>query len=227
MLGTGSWKTTVILGENQAPRKPSWITPLAPDGPGFPPVDPTPLLEIMAPPPVTSARELQRAEASLPGASAEATGPASPGGAVAPREETIALTREIEALRAELARARAEVEGAKQWAIEAIEPEVVKLACVIAERIVDAEIERDGALLARWVREGLDALGNPRGAVIAIAPDLAARSDASALAAIAPVETDPALAPAHCEVRAGASVIEVGPGARVAAIADDLGATTS
>jgi hypothetical protein len=216
MLGTGSWKR-MITGSH-APQRPSWITPLRHELSEPAAKDASPVVEITRPSPI-----LMPPEAGLAKDAARPRVTDAPPAPSAPSERELLLAREVESLRAQLAVAEANVVQARSAALAILEPEVVELACAIAERIIDREMTTDGKILARWAREGLAALGDPRDAAIAIAPDLAAHAEAAELSAIAPIVTDHALPPSHCEVRAGASAIEIGAPARVAAMREDLG----
>jgi hypothetical protein len=216
MLGTGSWKR-MVTGSHTP--KPSWITPPRQEQAaeqaakealaGAAMTAPVP---IVIAPEVPPSKTPPRPPVSVP-----------PPASIAASERELALTREVESLRAQLAATRAEVAQARNAVLAILEPEVVELACAIAERIIDAEVATDGALFSRWAREGLAALGDPTNATIAVAPDLARNAEAAQLSAIAPLVTDQALPPGHCEVRAGAAAIEVGARARVAAMRETLG----
>jgi flagellar biosynthesis/type III secretory pathway protein FliH len=139
------------------------------------------------------------------------------------REENAALRRQIVEQALLTARMRRDV-------LEASEGELLKLAVAIGERIARQELRTDPKIVLGWVREAIDVSTTKDNVIVALAPDLAATlapSDWEAIA-VGPVrvETDASLAPFHCEVRAGASAVEVNVAERVAAMSRELGVST-
>jgi hypothetical protein len=139
------------------------------------------------------------------------------------REENAALRRQIVEMALMTARVRRDV-------LEASEGELVKLAVAIGERIARQELRTDPKIVLGWVREAIDMSTTKDHVVVAVAPDLAAALAPTDWEAIAVgsvrVETDASLAPFHCEVRAGASAVEVNVAERVAAMSRELGVSS-
>ena len=139
------------------------------------------------------------------------------------REENAALRRQIVDMALVTARMRRDV-------LEASEGELVKLAVAIGERIARQELRTDPKIVLGWVREAIDMSTAKDNVIVALSPDLAATLAPSDWEAIAVgsvrVETDASLAPLHCEVRAGASAVEVSVAERVAAMSRELGVST-
>ena len=57
--------------------------------------------------------------------------------------------------------------------LEASENELVKLALVIAERVVSDAVAADPSVLAKWAKEAIALLPAKESIVVAISPDLA------------------------------------------------------
>jgi hypothetical protein len=136
------------------------------------------------------------------------------------REENAGLRKQIAEMAIAMARLRREV-------LEASEGELVTLAMAIGERIARHELRIDPKLVLGWVREAIDLSATKDSVVIAIAPDLAAALSGTDWEGMgvgpARVETDASLRPFQCEVRAGASAVEVNVDERVAAMSRELG----
>ena len=199
-----------------AARRPSWLSPK--------PSEPRPRLSM-----VPASR---LASVAPPASGAGASGVASPtalsddGGD--PREEMIrTMGLELETLRRTAAELAATLATARRHLLEASEGELVKLALVIAARVVGAAVASDPALIAGWARDAIATLPPRDAMVVAISSDLADHVPESAWAAALSgahrLEMDPALAPATCEVRAGVASIEVSAVARIAAVGEAIG----
>jgi hypothetical protein len=137
------------------------------------------------------------------------------------REENAALKAQLEGAVMKIAMLREEL-------LEASEPEVVRLACAIGERIAGRALEGDPAIVVEWAREGLAALAKTDGLVVAIAPDLAksiAEEAWSRLGAPHALVVDASLPASSCELRAGGGRVAIGATARAACIAAELGAS--
>lgn len=147
------------------------------------------------------------------------------------RDELIrTMGLELETLRRTVAELAATLAIARRRMLEASEGELVKLALVIAERVVGVAIAADQSAIAIWARDAIATLPPRDEMVVAISSDLA-DSVPESVWAIATngqhrLEVDPALAPATCEVRAGVASIEVSAGARIAAVGEAIGAVS-
>lgn len=128
----------------------------------------------------------------------------------------------LELARAEIARLASVLATVRARVLEEAEPEIVRLALAIAERVVGRELAADPRIVARWIEEGLASLPGPNEPTVAVAPDVAATlgEDASTRGAVL---VDAALAPGSCELRDGPSVVAIGVRARLAALSDALG----
>lgn len=135
------------------------------------------------------------------------------------REENASLHEHVAAGAARMARLRREV-------LESSEPELVRLAVAVAERVVGRELALDPALVVSWARDAIQALAAKDEVVIAIARDVAQGVPAEAWSAIDTkhkVHADPTLAPGTVEVRAAEGAIAAGGEARLEAVAHALG----
>jgi flagellar assembly protein FliH len=145
------------------------------------------------------------------------------------RDEMIrTMGLELEALRSTAAELAATLATARRRMLEASEGELVKLAVVIAARVVGGAITADPTLIAAWARDAIATLPARDGMIVAISPDLAAHVPESAWEMATNgthrLEIDPALPPATCEVRSGVASIEVSVAARIAAVGEAIGA---
>jgi flagellar biosynthesis/type III secretory pathway protein FliH len=131
---------------------------------------------------------------------------------------------EIAHLRESLTHAIAEASRARREALAASERDLVELAIAIAEQIVGRELAIDPSLLARFAKEGLDALAEPDEAVIAISPDLAAVVPREAwVAALGKLPIiDESLPRLGCEVRAKHGRVSASVGARLTAVVTSM-----
>lgn len=89
------------------------------------------------------------------------------------------LTLELETLKAELASLRSvltETIGhaatARRRALEGAERDVVGLAVAIAKRVLRKELETDASIVARWAKEGVDALAGAEKISVAVGPEM-------------------------------------------------------
>lgn len=119
-----------------------------------------------------------------------------------------------------------DMETLRNRILAASEPELVRLACAVAERVVGRELLIDPALVTAWAHEAIEAIEAREGVVVTVAPDVAASVPAGAwtqtLGSGHVLTIDPALAPGTVAVRAGASAVDIGAAARLAAVSDDL-----
>jgi hypothetical protein len=136
------------------------------------------------------------------------------------------LSDENAALRAQVAQMAATMAGLKRQVLEASEGELVKLALVIAERVVGRELAADPGLVAEWAQEAIDTLAAKDEVVIAVAKDIAQSVPDSAWDAISVehrVQTDPQLVSGTIEVRTPEGIVETSADARMASVALALG----
>ena len=139
------------------------------------------------------------------------------------------LESEVAALRQEVARLAAELSSVRSRVLEESEPEIVRLAITVAERVVGRELASDPSLVLDWIRQGLTALPGREEIVVAVATDIAAHLPLEVIADAAAgrrVIVDASLRPGSCEVREGASCVPAGHQDRLAAITDALGMDT-
>ena len=202
-----------------AARRPSWLSAK--------PSEPRPRLSMVPGPRLASVAP----PASSAGASGVATPPPLSDDEGDVRDEMIrTMGLELATLRRTAAELAATLATARRHLLEASEGELVKLALVIAARVVGAAIATDPALIAAWARDAIATLPARDKVVVAISSDLADHVPESAWAVALSdthrLEIDPALAPATCEVRAGVASIEVSAVARIAAVGEAIGATS-
>lgn len=142
---------------------------------------------------------------------------------------------EAEALRAELAAARAMIaENAVAMAslrreiLASSERELVQLSVAIAERIVRRELRADPEMIARWAHEGLGALGEHDELCVVVSQDVAATLPEGRFRQLlgdgVALKVDLELAPGRCEVRGRHGRYDASVEARMAAILDALSA---
>jgi len=109
------------------------------------------------------------------------------------------------------------------------ERDLVRLAVVIAEKIVGRELRVDPDLIANWAREGLDHLVNEGQIEVAVAADIAeAVADSSWTDADGNVLTpvvDSNLPPGGCELRGEFSLVDASARARLDAVSEAIGVT--
>lgn len=146
-----------------------------------------------------------------------------------PRDETIrTMSLELETLRNTAAELATTLATARRRILEASEGELVKLALVIAERVVGEAVAVNPANIAAWARDAIATLPVRETMVVAISSDLAEHVPTTAWTIATNgqhrLEVDPTLAPATCEVRAGVASIEVSAVARIAAVGEAIGA---
>jgi len=135
------------------------------------------------------------------------------------RDENAELRAQVRSTLEATRRLRSEI-------LRATEPEILRLACAVAERVARAELTARPSLVVEWVREAVDALASADSIVIAIAPDVAALVDETTLSSVHPnvtkVEVDRALEGMACEVRTRVSRVDASLEARLATIVEAL-----
>ena len=204
-------------------RRPSWMAPPAPIAA---PISTRPRLSIVpsvkspsiAPPPASKPRPSER--------------PAPDSMRIRERaahEETVrALHAEIDTLRGTTAQLAQTLATMRRHVLEASEGELVKLALVIAQRVVGLELTANPEQLVTWAKEAIATLPAHEQLVVAISTDLADELPKSAWANITSdrhtLEVDHRLPPGTCEVRTSATSVEVSAAARMEAVSETIGA---
>ncbi len=138
-------------------------------------------------------------------------------------EELERLSTEIEQLRGDLASAAATVARMRVDILRDSEPELVRLAMTIAERVVQNEVTTAPRMVLDWAREGLEGLGNKPAASITVSSDVASafNDDDRALLG-AQITVDEALPSGSCIVRAEDSRLDVSASSRLRSVAEAL-----
>jgi flagellar assembly protein FliH len=140
------------------------------------------------------------------------------------------LSDDNAALRAQVAEMGAAMARLRRQILEASEGELVQLAVVIAERVVARELATEPDLVVHWARQAIDALAAKDEVVIAVAKDVASDVSPEAWAKLGiPHELlqDAQLAPGVIEVRTPQGIVAVNAEARLQAVANALGASSS
>lgn len=189
---------------------PSWIAP-APQTPAAPPWE---RVAAVTPP-------AEETEAPVE------TAPAIDLVAIAAREAELlnAIAErdaEIERLRAQAVDTANAMKGFVTEFVENAEPEIVRLAVAIAERVVGST-SVDPGMIVDFAREALSDFAAGRNVVVAIAPDLAAAFDGQVFGETAKITVDATLPPTSCELRSGPRVLVVSTQARLRAVAEAVG----
>ena len=209
-------------------RRPSWMARKMSTRPPAP-VAPTPI------PSAPSAHPPPEAAAAAPSA-VPAAMPASEIISIAPVVDVMAstviaqLSDDNAALRAQVAEMAAAMARLRRQILEASEGELVQLAVVIAERVVARELATEPDLVVHWARQAIDALAAKDEVVIAVAKDVASDVSPEAWAKLGiPHELlqDAQLAPGVIEVRTPQGIVAVNAEARLQAVANALGASSS
>lgn len=130
-----------------------------------------------------------------------------------------ALRAALQSARAELARVAADAARIREGILADAEPDLVRLALTVASRVVAAELATRPETIADWLAGELEgcALGPP--VEVAVSADVAAFAPEDAHPRWV---VDPKLPRGTCELRAGASVVEVSPSARMRAVLEAL-----
>lgn len=133
--------------------------------------------------------------------------------------ESEALRAALDAARAEIAKVAAAATRVQQSLVVDAEPELLSLALAVASRIVGAEIATRPETVARWLHEELAScpLGPP--VEVHVSPDVAEHAPDGAAPSWV---VDRTLPKNTCEIRAGASVIEVSPSSRLRSVLEAL-----
>lgn len=130
-----------------------------------------------------------------------------------------ALRAALDAARAEIAKTAAAATRVQQSLVADAEPELLSLALAVASRIVGAEIATRPETVARWLHEELATcpLGPP--VEVHVSPDVAEHAPGGPAPSWI---VDRSLPKSTCEIRAGASLVEVSPSSRLRAVLEAL-----
>jgi len=140
------------------------------------------------------------------------------------------LSEENAALRAQVAEMGAAMARLRRQILEASEGELVQLAIVIAERVVSRELATDPDLVVHWARQAIDSLAAKDEVVIAVAKDVASDVSPESWAKLGiPHELlqDAQLPSGVIEVRTPQGIVAVNADARLQAMANALGGSSS
>lgn len=234
MSQRASLVTWLRPGAGTPQRRPSWLAGRMPPSPVSPIETSLPPPRLPSLPPSIPAPTISAFPRSL-GDSDVIFAPRVIPSDLVPRGEIEHRDAELAALKAELEQARASnaalataLATERRRVLEASEPALVGLALAIAKRAVGGALAIDPSPLAGWAREAIDALPPKATFVVAVASDVADRVPESAWeeARLGGHELvrDPSLAPGTCEIRSGATTIEVGAAARLGAVGEAIGA---
>ena len=143
-------------------------------------------------------------------------------------EQVTVLTGELEALKAQTGKLAAQLATLRRRTMEASESELVKLALVIAARVVSDAVKADPTIMAKWAKQAIAMLPAKGEIVVAVSPDLAECVPEAAWAMATEgehrLEVDKSLPANTCEVREGVISVEVSEAARMAAVGEAIGA---
>jgi flagellar biosynthesis/type III secretory pathway protein FliH len=147
----------------------------------------------------------------------------------AEHEETVReLNEELETLRKTTADLAETLATTRRRVLEASEGELVKLALVIAERVVGTQIALDPARIVSWAKEAIATLPARDALVVALSTDLAEQLPEGVWTDVTngrhTLEVDPSLPKGTCDVRAAVASVEVSAAARMAAVGETIGA---
>jgi len=149
----------------------------------------------------------------------------------AEHEQTVReLNDELETLRQTTAQLAQRLATTRRHVLEASEGELVKLALVIAERVVGTQIALDPVQIVSWAKEAIATLPARDALVVALSTDLAEQLPESVWTDLTngrhTLEVDPSLPKGTCDVRATVASVEVSAAARMAAVGETIGALT-
>ncbi len=137
------------------------------------------------------------------------------------------LREEVAQLRAQLDAQATVLAEVRRAILAASEADLVRLACVIAERIAGRELALDPTLFVTWARDAVDSLASGDDLCLALSPDLAAlvneNAFRAAMAALGAIEVDSTLAYMTCEARTRVSRVTASLEARLGTVAEELG----
>lgn len=237
-----AWSEPMPTTPDFEPAMPSWMAPKSVETTSRTPLDaPPPLPEVEVPPlsepipPSVTSRFPSRApgpeeaqEVVISHAGSALRAPSVPH--LTPDADIMALEArhhaEVEELRAQLRQSVAALALARRELLMASEPEIVKLALAVAERVAGRALETDPELVRAWVHEGAQHLADQDDVQVVVAPDVAARLGDVPLSTAdgTPLQPqiDASLPAGHCELRGQFSRVDASLQARLAAVAREL-----
>lgn len=209
-------------GNGTSLRRPSWLAPaLAPAPISTRPklsVVPSAKVTTISPPPASRPRPSDRPSPDSMMLRERA----------AHEDRVRALNEELDALRATTAQLAQTLATTRRHLLEASEGELVKLALLIAQRVVGQELAANPELITAWAKDAIAALPAREALVVAISTDLADELPKSMWTNVTgdrhTLEVDHLLPPGTCEVRASATSVEVSATTRMAAVSETIGA---
>ena len=132
------------------------------------------------------------------------------------------LNQEVNMLRNQIAENVAQMGSMHRQIVESTERDVVRLALVIAERVIGREVRSEPSLIQTWVREALHALHAKEDATIALSPALADILAPEMWRELGHVIVDSTLEGLRCKVRRAESVVDIDVKSRLHPIASTL-----
>ncbi len=202
-----------LSGRSRISTVPSWMAPRLAPVPSLGPHSPEPPARITAPP---APEEVHRVPDVV-----VTPYPALP--AIDPVAETLAA--ENAELREAITRATAELAALRATLLRELEPQVLRLALAVGEKIAGATLEAAPATATAWVSSAVTALSDAGPLVVTVGAGLGEQLEAvGAAAAGHRVEVDATLPRWACSVRAEHARVDAGLSSRVAAVAEALGA---
>lgn len=139
-----------------------------------------------------------------------------------PPDEADALHAQVVSAEIRLAEVIAELARVRREVLSASEPEVVKLALSIAERVVGHAVEIEPGLVAQWAAEGVAALATKDDVEVAIGAGLAEHVFDAVRSTGATLVVDPTLDRQGCEVRGRFARVRTSASDRFALVAESL-----
>lgn len=173
------------------------------------------------PPRETSFSQLAEKLPQIPKSPPPPAIPYAPEGWISP-DEADALHAQVAAAEAQLAEAIGELARVRREVLAASEPEVVRLALSIAEKVVGKTIELDPTMIGQWAAEGIAALSTKEDVVVAIGSGLAEHVFEAVRATGATLVVDPTLDRYGCEVRGRFARVRTSATDRFALVAESL-----
>lgn len=137
-----------------------------------------------------------------------------------------ALHRECAALKDVASAALAQAERARAETLATAEPDLIRLASAIAERVVARELTCDPGIVVTWAKEGITALHTRDDLIVALSLDLfenVARDKFEVENHHVDVVPDERLPPGSCEVRTRSGRVEENVTTRISAVLEALG----
>ncbi len=175
-----------------------------------------------APPPdEPSFAELAEAVPNIPRSPPPPAIPYAPDGWLPP-DAAEALEQRMRELEAELGWVATELARVRTEVLLESEPELVRLALAVAEKVVGHAVEVSPGLVAEWASEGIAALASKDGVVVAIGGGLAEHAFEAVRASGAAIVVDETLERYGCEVRGRFARVRASASERLQRVAEAL-----